>query len=1219
MALTAISNPRVRYPAAPVEDAVWRSFEHPPATHGPVPFYWWAGERLDRTRIAWQLDQLRAKGVRQTIISYPHRPDGTCDEGDPAVFSAEWWDLFRWFLTACSERGMTVGFQDYTIIGPVLNAIGQDTPGMEGGRMSCVAGEASRQSPVRLEAEAHSIVVGAWAYPVSDGWPRVDAAICLTGSVAGGVLEWTPEEDGPWRVALVFARPSAFDPLHPDSGALAISRLYAPFEIECPGELGRTLNLFFQDELDFGARMPFWSNHLFDAFLGWKGYDLRPLLPALWHDLGAITEKVRLDFADVVTRRVEECYFKPVFRWHAERGILFGHDNSGRGGIAEGRSHYGDYFRTMRWYSAPGCDDPKLDGARAFRGLKVNSSIAHLYRRPRVWVEAFHSSGWGIAPAEIIAALNEDFAYGATVVNLHGLYYSTRGGWWEWAPPDFHFRQPYWKHAAGLNRYITRVCWLLSQGVHRCDVAIVYPVAALDVEPADPAVLATIAHTGNDEIATQGEGPSGPEEAAFGIGRHLFDRGCDFDFIDCDSLERAATRDGLLEVADAAYRVLVFPAMHAVRMPMIEKARDFVRAGGLVIAFGCLPVASDEQGRGDPRLMAMIGEILGSTESAGDLCRNHPGGGTGRFIRSGYGKVFDAIDSSMVRAVDTSVPLQVLRRRLDDQDVYFICNPAKKNVTSEIRFTAASRLEQWDAWTAAVTPVPESNVVTATFGPGEARIFVSRRTKGLREESAATGIAVSRTERLEGLWESIIHPSLDNRFGDFSLPATPGMLGPQARRFRYSDETCEDTVWMLPGFDDGSWPETTFSFGPRLESSGPISPDADFAEIERALLGGGGSLEWRPYAISRRWGIEQDPFLTDWLSGPHGLKGTVPDEYLDFHSDVVGTVWYVRAKVVVPAAGEHLLVSGGRCAHQVWLNGETVAMRREALGPGRHAPWNIPHYDCEPAAARVALRAGSNELLVKLVQPNGQRTRAFVAFDPAPQEAGELALRWFARDDVPRPALLAAADRRAIRFRFKSPPGLRAFEFVSRGSARAWVGGREVRVVAVAGPADGLIRCRVLVDAVMADPQDLAIRVEAPADSHAGDALPEPVAFECGAGVLAAGDWCSQGLATYSGAVEYRRTLHLPEPAPGASVHLDLGSLSATAEVRLNGSWVATLVVPPWRCDLTAHLRRGDNDLSVTVANTLANHYSVGIPSPYASVGRTTSGLFGPVTLVTTS
>ena len=102
---------------------------------------------------------------------------------------------------------------------------------------------------------------------------------------------------------------------------------------------------------------------------------------------------------------------------------------------------------------------------------------------------------------------------------------------------------------------------------------------AVDAGPADPGLLATVAHTGNEEVATHGEGPCGPEEAAFGIGRHLFDRGCDFDFIDCGSLEAATTGNGLLEVADAAYRVLVFPAMHAVRMPMIEKAREFVRAG----------------------------------------------------------------------------------------------------------------------------------------------------------------------------------------------------------------------------------------------------------------------------------------------------------------------------------------------------------------------------------------------------------------------------------------------------------------------------------------------------------------------------------------------------------------------------------------------------------------------------------------------------------------
>ena len=82
-----------------------------------------------------------------------------------------------------------------------------------------------------------------------------------------GALDWSAPA-GDWLVALVFARINAFDPLHPDSGALAIGKLYAPFERECPDEFGKTLNLFFQDELDFGCRMPFWSNQLFEAFPG---------------------------------------------------------------------------------------------------------------------------------------------------------------------------------------------------------------------------------------------------------------------------------------------------------------------------------------------------------------------------------------------------------------------------------------------------------------------------------------------------------------------------------------------------------------------------------------------------------------------------------------------------------------------------------------------------------------------------------------------------------------------------------------------------------------------------------------------------------------------------------------------------------------------------------------------------------------------------------------
>jgi alpha-L-rhamnosidase len=1194
------------------------AFLRPPTTYGPVPFYWWAGEKLDRERIAWQLDRLCEKGVRQTVISYPHLPDGGSDLGDPALFSEDWWDLFRWFLSACLERGMTVGFQDYTLIGSILESIGRDTPGMQGGQMSCVGQHVTGNVQVRLSAEPASHVIGAWAYRMKNSLPDLDTGILLTEAVQDGVLEWSAPA-GEWFVTLVFARLNPFDPLHPDAGNLAIDRLYAPFERKCPENFGKTFNLFFQDELDFGSRMPFWSNQLIGAFLTIKGYDLSPLLPALWHDMGPMTEKIRLDFADVVTRRMEECYFKPVWRWHVERGILFGNDNCGRGGIAEGRSHYGDYFRTMRWFSAPGCDDPKLNGARAFKGLKVNSSIAHLYRRPRVWVEAFHSSGWGTTPAEIVAAINEDFAYGATVVNLHGLYYSTRGGWWEWAPPDFHFRQPYWKHSGALNDYLTRVCWLLSQGVHRCDVAIIYPISALDTEPADPEFSGVKAHMGNEWIGSEGSALPRPEETAFGMGKYLFDHACDFDFIDFESLAKAKAGHGKLVVADASYQVLIFPAMKAVRMSMVEKARDFVHAGGLVIAFGCLPTSSDHMGRDDAGLNDLIGKIFGSADDSKNQSKQHPGGGVAIFFRDGYVSVLEAITGAISRDVTSSVPLQVLHRHLEDRDVYFVSNSSDESITADIIFRSEGGMDQWDAWTGKITSLSCSNSLTVGFAPREARVFVSNSEALPHRPVVREASCEKREQLLDGPWESQVHPVLDNRFGDFSLPATPGMLGPQARRFRYYDEFAEDAGWESVAYDDSDWPETTFSFGPQLECAGPFPPDTDFAEIEESLLGEGAALEWRTYAFSRRWGIERDPFLTDWLNGPHGLKGAVPDEFLDFQSDTDGSVWYLRAKVVALCDGRHTLVTGGRCAYQVWLNGQAVIVQPNGLDPGLHARWRIPHYECEAAEVQVTLRKGGNDLLVKLVQPLGQRTRAFVAFDPPQADPGNLALRWFTGADSPRPCLIASDERRAIRFRFMSPPGLREITFVSRGHARIWAGGAELVATPITSLAGGCIRYRVLIKSAVAEPQTIAIRVEAPADSHAGDALPEPVSFICGAGSIDTGDWCAQGLATYSGALDYIRSIFVPEIHPGRFVYLDLGKVAATAEVRVNGKTVATLLTPPWQCDLTPFLVPGENTLSITVANTLANHYSVGIPTPYAFKHQTPSGLFGPVTLITTS
>ncbi|MCU0795780.1 MAG: hypothetical protein MUF31_07565 [Akkermansiaceae bacterium] len=1185
--------------------ALRAGFRTPPDTHRPVPFYWWAGGKLDRKRIGWQLDQLCEKGVRQTVISYPHGPDGECDRGDPALFTPEWWDFFRWFLDACKERGMTAGIQDYTISEPMLVEIGRSTADMQGGQLGCEWVHMKGGESTRWELEEGCKALVAAAYPWREGRAWAEGRVEVAVDALSGSVEWQAPE-GEWVLTCCFIWESPFDPLHPDSGALAIGKLYEPYERECPEHLGVTLNLFFQDELNFGGRMPFWSNRLFEVFTAQKAYDLRPLLPALWLDLGPQTEKIRMDYGDVVSRRIEERYFRPVFEWMDSRGILFGQDNGGRGRIREGRSYYGDYFRTMRWFSAPGCDDPRIQGPRAFKGLKVNSSIAHLYGRPRVWMEGFHSSGWGVRPAELVDAVCEDLVYGASVINLHGLYHDTRGGWWEWAAPDFHFRQPYWSHCGPLNDGFTRLCWMLTRGAHRCEVGMVYPIEAIDALPAEKGRAPVIAHIGNADIDDGFH--EDPEECAFRLGRLIFDQGMDFDFVDRDSIARAVMSDGQLHAADARYRVMILPSMAALSCATALRLKEFVAAGGKLIVCGVMPRASDHQGAEDSQIQEWVRDLFGSTKGDADVLRQHPEGGEALWIRKSPQALLGVLRKVHRTPFTASHPFQLLHRRDQQVDIHFVRNPGSDSLRLQWDERLSGIREVWDPWTGDMEVIHGGSVEVP---PRSARLMVSypgdRPSRTLaRPRSLEAGEIV-----LDGPWTSVIHPVLDNQHGDFRLPATGGLMGPEARRFRWRDEHQGDVVrtWFHPDHEDSAWEETSYSFGPQMEWSGPFSGNLHAGSDESPW-------DWRLYHFSRQWGIERDPFLVDWLSGPHGLKGEVPDAYLDFDGAKPGDWWWVRGCWYVDSPGTHRLVSAGRCAHEVWVNGQKVLDLSDALEPGKHAPWSIPHYDAELREATVLLGAGANEVRIRVVQPEGQRARCFVALDPQEKTSDTPELRWYAAGSSSLPSLRAAPSRRAVWFRFSSPPGTQGLCFSAKGKAQAWLNGKPLDVRKIGQGSQGSIRYRADADSTELFPSVAVLRVEAAPDSLGGDVLPDPVAFVTGEGLIFPGDWCQQGLSCYSGLIEYRQDIQWSASAGCRQISLDLGDVRASAEVKINGQSIATLLAPPWRCEIGPWLQEGQNRISILVANTLSNHYSVGVPTPYLFPEQNCSGLLGPVKIL---
>ncbi|MCF7849904.1 MAG: hypothetical protein K9M45_13715 [Kiritimatiellales bacterium] len=846
-------------------------FQKPPDGFGVVPFFWWLGDPLTKERLSWELEQMKGMGIAGYQINYAHSDKGGRSYGltmpsDPALFSEDWWKLTGWFMDAAKKQGAGISLSDYTL------GIGQGW---------CVD-EMLREHPD----------VGGMVLQLVTGNPPADALVVTN----------VPGADGkPQSVAVCAAKvPFSIDPMNPISGPEYAKHFFGTFEDHFPGSGGKGLNFFFSDELGFGVGGNLWTARFAEEFKKRKGYDIVPELPALFMDIGPRTPKVRLDYSDVKVALTEEGFFKPVFDWHQERGMTMGCDHGGRGGDV---TEFGDYFRTQRWNQGPGADQPGL--GKDLIKAKVAASIAHLYQRPRVWLEGWYGSGWGTTSAGATDAFFADFVMGYNLLSFHGMYYATHGGWWEWAPPDNTFRMPYWKHMRGFMDCVQRLSYLLTQGYHRCDVAIMYPVAPMQA----------------------GMGGQEAVNAAFGTGRQLYAKSIDFDFMDFESLARAKIIGKELHVSGEIYRVLVLPAMKAVRHSTLQKALEFRRAGGVVVAVGALPEASDRVGRNDPEVAAMVKELF-PDGAVTDVAANVPGR-------------------------DYEGPGYIQHRKLGPRDLYAVYDAPKD---AACFFRATGKVELWDPWTGttrplAVTeqtaagtrlklPLTEREIQLIVFSPGQPQL------------EAAPAAVISRPAIvLDGDWEFELQPTCDNRFGDFRWPAFKGMIGAEMRQIKYAEETTPHPSWQDPKLDDSTWGRVTYSYGPKFWKLGPLPEAADVSALEKRLAGlrqvdpavpvnvDGQKYHWTPYEFSWRFGMENDVAH----QGYHGLKEQVADEFIGLGAvsggmpsynrgkEAGGTRYYLWTAVMSGGNTQPRVLAGGLQPAAVWLNNARVEKIPESV------------------------------------------------------------------------------------------------------------------------------------------------------------------------------------------------------------------------------------------------------------------------------------------------
>ncbi|NQU24627.1 MAG: hypothetical protein HQ567_25370, partial [Candidatus Nealsonbacteria bacterium] len=388
-------------------------FRNPPPGYGEVPFWWWTGDPLDSERLLWQVEELHKKGISGMQVNYAHEDTSGWPTyaGEPELFSQPWWEMWKVVAGRCSQLGMGIGLSGYTIDWPNGKSLVSRTiytdPEIQGRELAIARKQRVTAGQAFVcELPADTVAVRAYSAGATGIVPNI---VDLAGSIDGQRLNWTPpqgDRQGGWEVWIFTAarKPGTLNPIHPLAGRRVVEKFFQRFQDNAPGQSAAGLNYFFHDELQFGVGDRIWTDDLARQFIERKGYDLFEALPAMFQDVGPKTVKYRLDFMDVKMQLAQERYFIPIFRWHWSRGKIYGCDQGSRG---RNPMEFGDYFSSVRWYTAPGHDTP---GGKAdlIKG-KVSSSIAQLYKRPRVWLEGYHSLGWGATPERLMAATCENY------------------------------------------------------------------------------------------------------------------------------------------------------------------------------------------------------------------------------------------------------------------------------------------------------------------------------------------------------------------------------------------------------------------------------------------------------------------------------------------------------------------------------------------------------------------------------------------------------------------------------------------------------------------------------------------------------------------------------------------------------------------------------------------------------------------------------------------
>lgn len=412
--------------------------------------------------------------------------------------------------------------------------------------------------------------------------------------------------EGEWSVMILYSSfkggeketEGYLNPIDPAATDILIDTVYESHFKKYKEEFGKTIMGFFSDEPRFGnMHGPLGSIGRFDMVLPWRkdlvelmddklGFSSLIYLPLLFIDGGDKAHHMRYAYMDLVSRLYSENFNQRIGNWCEEHNVLYiGHtieDNNAHARLGYGAGHF---YRAMAGQHMAGIDEvlhqlmPGMDHcvnkAMTRNGwdgeffhyalAKLGSSLGHMdpKKKGRTMCEVFGAYGWAEGNRKMKWTVDHMLVRGVNEFAPHAFDPKEYPDFD--CPPHFyaHGKNPQFEGFKLLMDYTNRMSHLLSDGVHRAPLAIVYHGEA---------------EWSGDYMLLQ--------KPAAALTRNQMD----FDILPIDELVKAESNDTGIKVNKESFKGLIVPYAEALPKIFLEKLLAFGKSGIPIYVLESLPV-----------------------------------------------------------------------------------------------------------------------------------------------------------------------------------------------------------------------------------------------------------------------------------------------------------------------------------------------------------------------------------------------------------------------------------------------------------------------------------------------------------------------------------------------------------------------------------------------------------------------------------------------------